>query len=67
MNTKFMLTLLLLSLACTEAYAAGAPWFKWKNRVDRTILCAQVSPGSSWVQYQGPFSESRCKKAGVPH
>jgi hypothetical protein len=55
-----------LALVAVAAYASGAPWFKWKNSVDGSIICAQVSPGKAWFKYQGPFMESRCKKHGNP-
>lgn len=58
--------MLLLTLASAAALASGAPWFKWMNRYDRTIICAQVSPGEAWVQYQGPFMDLRCSKPGNP-
>jgi hypothetical protein len=59
-------TLFLLALVCVAAFASGAPWYKWKNKVDGTILCAQISPGEAWYVFQGPFMESQCKKAGMP-
>jgi hypothetical protein len=65
MKSKFA-ALLILTLACGVASASGAPWYKWINRFDRTILCAQLSPGETWVQYQGPFIESQCRKPGMP-
>jgi len=64
-KSKFAV-LVLLALACFEAFASGAPWYKWINRADRTILCAQISPGDTWVKYQGPFMESQCRKPGNP-
>jgi hypothetical protein len=63
---KSKITLALLLLASVAAVAAGAPWYKWMNKEDRTIICSQLSPGESWVRYQGPFSESTCRKQGVP-
>ncbi len=56
----------LLSMAAAAAFAAGAPWYKWINRYDRTIICSQLSPGDAWIRYQGPFMESRCSKPGNP-
>jgi len=58
--------LLILSLLSGAACAAGAPWYKWMNTIDRTILCSQLSPGETWVKYKGPFMESQCKKSGNP-
>ena len=56
----------LLALVGVLAFASGAPWYKWKNQVDKTTLCAQTTPGDAWEQYQGPFMDSRCKKPGNP-
>ncbi len=58
--------LVLLALVSVAAFASGAPWYKWKNRFDGTILCAQVSPGETWFVFQGPFMESQCRKLGNP-
>lgn len=58
--------LLLLALASAAASASGAPWYKWQNRFDNTILCAQISPGETWYIVQGPFMESQCRKPGNP-
>ena len=58
--------LILLALVCVAAFASGAPWYKWMNKFDHTILCAQISPGEAWYVYQGPFMESQCRKPGQP-
>jgi hypothetical protein len=58
--------LVALVLVCAAAFASGAPWFKWKNKFDGTILCAQISPGETWFVFQGPFMESQCRKPGNP-
>jgi hypothetical protein len=55
-----------LMLLCVVAWASGAPWYRWQNTVDKTIMCTQNSPGEFWVRYQGPFMESNCKHAGYP-
>ena len=60
------LLLALLVVTCVATYAAAAPWYRWMNRADRTILCAQNSPGDVWVKYQGPYQDSRCRKEGSP-
>lgn len=57
---------ILLALVCSAAFAAGAPWYKWQNRADGTILCAQTTPGETWYIVQGPFMESQCRKPGNP-
>jgi len=58
--------LIAMLVICVAAFGAGAPWYKWKNKVDRTVVCAQISPGEAWFQYQGPFMESQCRKPGNP-
>jgi len=58
--------LVMLVLICIAAFASEAPWYKWKNNVDRTILCSQNSPGDAWDVYDGPYKESRCKQLGNP-
>ena len=66
-NVKEKLALLvILALIYIVAFASGAPWYKWINLTDRTILCAQNPPGEGWAKYQGPYSESRCRKSGNP-
>ena len=58
--------LMTLTLACTVAFASGAPWYKWRNKADGSILCAQFSPGETWYVIRGPFMESQCRKPGKP-
>jgi hypothetical protein len=58
--------LALLTLVCVAAFASGAPWYKWKNKFDGTLLCAQTTPGEAWFKFQGPYMESRCRKPGNP-
>lgn len=55
-----------LALACASAFASGAPWYKWQNSLDKTMLCSQNSPGEAWAIVQGPFMESGCRKPGYP-
>ena len=52
--------------AAWVAQASAAPWYRWKNRANHTILCSQNSPGDIWDKFQGPYSDSRCRKEGVP-
>lgn len=58
--------LIALSLMTSSAFASGAPWYKWQNTVDKTVMCSQIRPNEVWVVYQGPFMESNCRKAGYP-
>ena len=67
--THRALKLVLLAAALGAAWvvhASAAPWYRWKNRVNHTILCSQNSPGDVWDKFQGPYSDSRCRKEGVP-
>jgi hypothetical protein len=64
-KVKFAL-LVILALIYIVAFASGAPWYKWINLQDRMILCTQNPPGEAWVKYQGPYSESSCRKLGNP-
>ena len=59
---------LFLALACigTMAWSTGAPWYRWKNVVNRTMMCAKVTPGDAWEKFDGPYMDSRCKKQGNP-
>ena len=65
MKAKFV-AFTLLALICGAAFASGAPWYKWKNTVDHTVMCSQIAPGEAWVVYQGPYMESGCRKPGYP-
>ena len=58
--------LIMLTLVSVAAFASGAPWYKWQNTTDRTLMCSQNSPGEVWIVYQGPFMESNCRKPGYP-
>jgi hypothetical protein len=61
-------------LACavlaTAAFAAPAPWFYWRSKVDGQRVCAQTSPGSGWEKdsppYEGPGCTPRRKVLIVP-
>jgi hypothetical protein len=64
-KSRFVL-LLMLVLACVAAFASTAPWYKWINTKDRTILCLQTPPDDDWVQYQGPYKDMQCRKPGAP-
>ena len=58
--------LVLLALVSAAAFASGAPWYRWQNIHDRTVICSQIKPGEAWVLFRGPFMESNCKKPGYP-
>lgn len=63
---KLYAVLVILAMSEVAAFASGAPWYRWINVSDRTVICAQNSPGDGWVSYKGPYMESRCVKPGNP-
>ncbi|MBV8636413.1 MAG: hypothetical protein JO002_18115 [Burkholderiaceae bacterium] len=65
-RTVKLAALALALAAAWAAHASAAPWYRWKNVVNHTILCSQNSPGDAWKKFQGPYSDSRCRKEGVP-
>ena len=47
-------------MLCGAAFASGAPWYRWKNAVNKTVMCAQKSsPGNVWEIIEGPFMDLR--------
>ena len=42
------------------AWAAPAPWYWWRSKVDGARLCAQISPGTGWERDGGPYQGSGC-------
>ena len=65
MKIKAVAMLMLLALGA-DALSGTAPWYRWRNQLDRTIMCAQTSPGNAWEPMDGPYMDSRCRKAGNP-
>jgi hypothetical protein len=61
-----IVALFALLVASAAALPGGAPWFRWRNQVDRTIMCSQNQPGKTWDLVDGPYMESRCRKQGKP-
>ncbi|MES2610337.1 MAG: hypothetical protein V4679_08870 [Pseudomonadota bacterium] len=61
---------LACTLAATAAFAAPAPWFYWRSKVDGQRVCAQASPGTGWEKdsppYDGPGCAPRRKVLIVP-
>lgn len=68
-NRKWFLLAALTVLAFNAA-AAKAPWYVWKFKVDGVVtgetVCAQSMPGT-WMQFGGPFKDSKCTVPGTPH
>ena len=65
MKQKLAAIIALASLAA-GAYAGEAAWYKWKSKVDGSIVCMQFSPGKYWVVYRGPYKDAQCTKLGNP-
>ena len=51
--------------ACSAAWAAPAPWYKWRSKVDGTLSCAQSTLGFGWELASGPYKDSRCEKPAL--
>jgi hypothetical protein len=67
MKTAVKFAVLALVLAAAGAVqASGAPWYRWQNRLNHTLLCSKTSPGDVWDKFDGPYSDLRCRKEGVP-
>jgi len=58
--------LLVLLLASATTLSGSAPWFRWRNQVNLTIMCSQIPPGNAWALMDGPYMDSRCRKQGKP-
>lgn len=65
MKQKVAAVILLASVAIA-AFASEASWYKWKSRVDGSIVCMQFSPGKYWFAYRGPYKDAQCTKLGNP-
>ncbi len=65
MKQKVAAIIVLASMAIA-AFASEASWYKWKSRVDGSVVCMQVSPGPVWVRFRGPYKDAQCTKPGDP-
>lgn len=41
-------------------FAAPAPWYWWRSKVDGAQVCAQISPGPGWERDGDPFAGPGC-------
>ena len=61
---------LALSALGAAAWAAPAPWYYWRSKVDGVRICAQTSPGPGWERdseaYAGPGCQHRRNVLIVP-
>jgi hypothetical protein len=49
------------ALALGVAWAAPAPWYYWRSKVNGARVCAQVSPGAGWVRDSAPYEGPMCQ------
>ncbi len=52
------------------AWAAPAPWYYWRSKLNGARVCAQTSPGEGWVRdsdpYEGPMCQPRRRVLVLP-
>lgn len=58
-------TFALGAMAVVSAAAAPAAWYKWRSKLNGTVVCAQVMQGE-WEKAGGPFKDARCARPGLP-
>ena len=49
-------------LVLTGAWAAPAPWFKWRSKANGQQVCSQTPLGPGWEKATGPYQDSHCEK-----
>jgi len=54
------------TLFAMAAFAAPAPWHKWRSKLDGKELCTQTYPGQGWEKVSGPYKDGRCEISGLP-
>lgn len=59
------LVVLLAGTVLASAVAAPAAWYKWRSKLNGTVICAQVMQGE-WERTDGPFKDAQCDKPGKP-
>ncbi len=52
----------LLVLASGALTAEPAPWWKWRSKLDGSLVCSQTPLGEGWTRAYGPFRDGRCEK-----
>jgi hypothetical protein len=65
MKSKLSVAILGI-LFCASLFAAPAPWYKWRSKLNGKEFCTQTSPGEGWEQVRIPYKDARCEKPGVP-
>ena len=64
MKLKYLSFVLTASVAAS-ALAAPAAWYKWRSKLNGTVVCAQVMHGE-WEKAAGPFKDAQCERPGKP-
>lgn len=64
-SPTYSLALLLAGTVAVSAFAAPAPWYKWRSKLTGQEICAQVMQGE-WEMVAGPFRDAQCRKPGMP-
>ena len=64
MKLKYLSFVLAASVAAS-ALAAPAAWYKWRSKLNGTVVCAQVMQGE-WEKAAGPFKDAHCELPGKP-
>ncbi|UUZ49360.1 hypothetical protein LP420_03010 [Massilia sp. B-10] len=52
----------LFACACVAAVASPAPWFKWRSKVNGSLVCSQTPLGPGWEKASPAFKDSHCTK-----
>lgn len=51
----------LLALCAGRLAAEPAPWYQWRSKVDKQLVCAQTTLGPGWEKASGPYQDSHCQ------
>lgn len=51
----------LLALCAGQLAAEPAPWYQWRSKVDKRLVCAQTTLGPGWEKASGPYQDSHCQ------
>ncbi len=61
--TRTVVILVSLLAVGSTANAVPAPWYKWRSRLNGSVVCEQVMNGDDgWEKIDGPFKDSHCTK-----
>jgi hypothetical protein len=65
MMSRLAIALLILTLS-VSIFAAPAPWYKWRSKLDGREVCSQTSPGAGWEKMDAPYRDARCERPALP-